>query len=51
MKTAREIQKYYLSFEPQRFDCHERYFLTFQAVYELINGGIQYPVIFDGKIF
>jgi hypothetical protein len=38
METAPEIQKkYHSSFEPPRFDCHERYFLTFQAVYELIN--------------
>ena len=51
METAREIQKYHLSFESQRLDCHERYFLTFQAVYELINDEIQHPVIFGGKIF
>jgi hypothetical protein len=37
METAREIQKHHGSFVPPRFDLHERYFLTFQAVYELIN--------------
>jgi len=51
METVREVQKYHLSFEPQKFDCHERYFLTFQAVYELINSVIQHPVIFNSKIF
>jgi hypothetical protein len=49
METAREIQKYHLLFEPLRFDCHERYLLTFQGVYELIKSiVIQHPAIFDG---